>query len=49
MENEETRLSLILTKKFRKEYKLYCLNENKTMSERLRKLMELDLAGKIKE
>jgi len=49
MSKEEVQLIVVVTKKFRKDYKLLCLNADQTMSDRIRNLMELDLAGRIVE
>jgi predicted HTH domain antitoxin len=47
-ENKEVRINLLLTKEFRKQYKIHCLKKDIIMSERIRELMDMDLKGMIK-
>jgi len=46
-ENKEARINLILTKELRKKYKVHCAKKDIGMSERIRELIERDLAGKL--
>lgn len=47
-ENKEVRVNLLITEELRKQYKLYCINKDIAMSERIRQLMDMDLKGEIK-
>ena len=47
-EKKEVRVNLLITEELRKQYKLYCVNKDVAMSERIRQLMEMDLKGEIK-
>jgi len=46
--NKEVRINILIAKDLRKQYKLYCLNLEIPMSERIRQLIEMDLDKKIK-
>jgi hypothetical protein len=47
-ENKEVRVNLLITEELRKKYKIYCINKEIAMSERIRQLIEMDLKGEIK-
>lgn len=48
-QKKDVRINIKLTKEDRKKFKDYCLNQNTVISKRIRKLIEMDLNGKISE
>ena len=48
-DNMEVRLNIRLTKEIRKKYKMFCLKKDMIISDRIRKLIEMDMNGEIKQ
>lgn len=43
------RLNVVLSKELRKKYKQHCISKDIIMSDRIRKLIEMDIKGEIKQ